>query len=68
MVVHGLLRAAAFGHVEVTAHHATVDLPKTVVFDDDELVLMEVPPGRMAQARSVVDAHLAKFHVTVEKY
>lgn len=59
--VHGLLRAAGFGQVEVTAHQATVGLPETAVFDDEELVLMGVPPHRMAQARDVVDAHLAQF-------
>jgi len=49
--VHGLLHTAGFGQVEVTAHHATDGLPEIAVFGDEELVLMGVPPDRMAQAR-----------------
>jgi SAM-dependent methyltransferase len=59
--VADVLRRAGFGYVQVRSHHAVVDVPDDTIFDDAELRRMGVPADRMAEARDVVEAHLARF-------
>jgi SAM-dependent methyltransferase len=66
--VRDVLGGAGFGDVESTALEITVRAPASAVVDRSLLGFMGVPPERLGEAESALDAHLARFAVAGGAY
>lgn len=59
--VRALLGEAGFVGVDVAVHRTMIDVPEGAVYDEAELEFLGVPPERTAEARELVETHLARF-------
>ena len=66
--VRDVLGGAGFGDIESTAVEITARAPASAVVDRSLLGFMGVPPERLGEAESALDAHLARFAVAGGAY
>ncbi|MEO9175861.1 MAG: methyltransferase domain-containing protein [Gaiellales bacterium] len=60
----GILEAAGFVDVRRTTYEISVETPPDTVRDDDQLTVLGVPDGNLAEAQARVDARMAQFVVS----